>query len=364
MTDQRGLFDGDGRLRELSAKGDDLERLKALVDFEMVRGDLERAVPRSDRAKGGRPPYDHVLMFKILVLQSAHRLSDERTEYLIKDRLSFMRFLDLSLTSRVPDANSIWTFREALTRAVIDGKPAIEVLFKRFDGMLNQSGFIAMGGQIIDATIVAAPRQRNTEAEKKDITEGRIPEDWKKSRAKLARKDRDARWTVKHAKAKPAADGARRIDMAIPIFGYKNHIGIDRKQGLIRTWVATDAARHDGAQLPNLLSKENTASDVWADTAYRSQKNEDHQEKHGFKSRIQRKKPKGKPMSGTMRQANAEKSNVRSRVEHVFGHEKGPMALVIRTIGIARARVKIGLANLACDMKRFRWLEEKRAATA
>jgi hypothetical protein len=140
-----------------------------------------------------------------------------------------MRFLDLSLTSRVPDANSIWNFREALTRAVIDGKPAIEVLFKRFDGMLNQSGFIAMGGQIIDATIVAAPRQRNTEAQKKDIKEGRIPEDWKKSRAKLAQKDRDARWTVKHSKAKPAGDGAKRIDIAIPMFGYKNHIGIDRK---------------------------------------------------------------------------------------------------------------------------------------
>jgi hypothetical protein len=278
MTDQRGLFDVDGRLRELSAKGDDLERLKALVDFEIFRGDLERAVPRSDRAKGGRPPYDHVLMFKILVLRSAHTLSDERTEYLIRDRLSFMRFLDLSLTSRVPDANSIRNFREALTRAVIDGKPAIEVLFKRFDAMLNRSGFIAMGGQIIDATIVAAPKQRNTEAEKKDIKEGRIPEAWKKSRAKLAQKDRDARWTVKHSSAKPAGDGVKRVDIAIPMFGYKNHIGIDRKQGLIRTWVATDAARHDGAQLPNLLSKENTASDVWADTAYRSRKNEEHLE--------------------------------------------------------------------------------------
>ena len=85
MTDQRGLFDVDGRLRELSAKGDDLERLKALVSFEIFRGDLERAVPRSDRAKGGRPAYDHVLMFKILVLQSAHTLSDERTEHLIRD---------------------------------------------------------------------------------------------------------------------------------------------------------------------------------------------------------------------------------------------------------------------------------------
>ena len=293
MRGEPGFFDVDERLKELSAKGDDLERLKAIVDFEMFRADLERAVPRSDRSKGGRPPYDHVLMFKVLILQSSHSLSDERTEYLIKDRLSFMRFLGLSLAESVPDANSIWNFREALTRAKIDGKPAIEVLFKRFDAALTKAGFLAMGGQIIDATIVAAPKQRNTEAEKKDIKEGRIPEDWKRKPAKLRQKDRDARWTVKYSKAKPSEDGAKRVDLAIPAFGYKNHIGIDRAHGLIRTWTATDASRHDGAQLPNLVDKTNTASDVWADTAYRSAKNEKHLADNGLRSQIHRKKPQG-----------------------------------------------------------------------
>ena len=91
----------------------------------MFRPDLERAVPRSNRVKGDRPPYDHVLMFRVLVLQASHSLSDERTEYLIKDRLSFMRFLGLTLADRVPDANSIWNFREALTTAHTDGVPAI-----------------------------------------------------------------------------------------------------------------------------------------------------------------------------------------------------------------------------------------------
>src|SRR5271169_5246612 len=132
MRGDPGFFDIEVRLGELSAKGDDLERLKGIVDFEIFRADLERAVPRADRAKGGRPPYDHVLMFKILILQSSHSLSDERTEYLIKDRLSFMRFLGLSLAQSVPDANSIWNFREALTQATIEGKPAIEALFRRF----------------------------------------------------------------------------------------------------------------------------------------------------------------------------------------------------------------------------------------
>jgi IS5 family transposase len=363
MVGQPGFFDVDERLQDISAKGDDLERLNQIVDFEVFRADLERAAPRGDRSKGGRPPYDHILMFKVLILQASHSLSDERTEYLIKDRLSFMRFLGLTLADRVPDANSIWNFREALTRTIVDDKPAIEVLFKRFDAALAQAGFLAMGGQIIDATIVAAPKQRNTEVEKKDIKEGRIPDDWKANPTKLRQKDRDARWTVKFTKAKPAEDGAKRIDIAIPAFGYKNHIGIDRAHGLIRTWRATHAARHDGAQLPDLIDKQNTASGVWADTAYRSAKNEEHLARNGLRSQIHRKKPKGKPMPEAIARANGKKSKVRAGVEHVFARQKGPMALVIRTIGLARATTKIGLVNLTYNMKRMIWLTD-RLATA
>jgi len=90
-----GFFDVDERLKQLSARDDSLERLNPVVDFERFRADLERAVPRSDRSKGGRPPFDHVLMFKTLILPASHNLSDERTEYLIRDRLSSMRYLAL-----------------------------------------------------------------------------------------------------------------------------------------------------------------------------------------------------------------------------------------------------------------------------
>ena len=274
MRGQAGFFDVDERLKQLSAKGDGLERLNAVVDFELFRADLERAVPRSDRVKGGRPSFDYVLMFKTLVLQTSHNLSDERTEYLIRDRLSFMRFLGLDLADTVPDANTIWTFREALTRAQLAGKPAIEALFERFDGALSAAGFLAMSGQIIDASIVAAPKQRNTDGEKRDIKAGRIPPQWAAKPAKLRQKDRDARWTVKYTKATPSEDGIPRVDLAIPAFGYKNHIGIDRRHRLIRRWTVTDAARHDGALLPELIDTNNTAGDVWADTAYRSKANE------------------------------------------------------------------------------------------
>ena len=199
MRGQTGFFDIEERLKQLSAKGDNLERLSAVVDFELFRADLERAVPRADRSRGGRPPFDHVLMFKALVLQASHNLSDERTEYLIRDRLSFMRFLGLGLSDTVPDANTIWTFREALTRARIAGTPAIEVLFERLNAALTAAGFLAMSGQIIDASIVAAPKQRNTDDEKRDIKEGRIPTEWVNNPAKLRQKDRDARSRAKRA---------------------------------------------------------------------------------------------------------------------------------------------------------------------
>jgi transposase, IS5 family len=115
MAGQPGFFDVEERLARLSAKGDELERLSGVVDFELFRPELERAVPRSDRLKGGRPPFDHVVMFKVLILQTQNNLSDERTEFYLRDRLSWMRFLGLGLGDPVPDANTIWTFREALT---------------------------------------------------------------------------------------------------------------------------------------------------------------------------------------------------------------------------------------------------------
>ena len=359
MRGQSGFFDVDERLKRLSGLGDHLEAFAAAVDFEIFRDDLVATLGYSDGLLGGRPPFDPVMMFKILVIAAMDNLSDERAEFLINDRMSFMRFLGLSLADRVPDARTIWLFREKLTKA-----GAIDALFVRFDAALRASGFIAMSGQIVDATLVAAPRQRNTEDEKKAIKEGRIPEDWKSHPAKLRQKDRDARWTVKFTKAKMKEDGSKPpCDIAIPVFGYQNHISIDRGFGFIRKWSATDAAAYEGARLrEGLLDKSNTASSVWADTAYRSAANEGFMEKNGFVSRVHRKKPKGKPMPDAMCRANAEKSKVRSRVEHVFAEQKDRMGLFIRTVGIARAKAKIGMANLVYNFKRLAFLERMAAA--
>ena len=267
-----------------------------------------------------------------------------------------MRFLGLGLGDPVPDANTIWTFREALTKA-----GAVERLFELFDRQLRAAGYLAMSGQLVDASIIAAPKQRTSKAEKQAIKEGRVPEGWHDKPAKLRQKDRDARWTVKYTKAKPREDGRPQVDLAIPLFGYQNHISADRRHRLIRRWQVTDAAAHAGSRLKDLLDPTNTASDVWADSAYRSKKNEELLQERLLVSRIHRKKPADRPMPARTARANARKSGVRAQVEHVFAEQKARMGLFVRTIGLARATTKIGLANLVHNMRRLLWLERQAA---
>ncbi|WP_420337133.1 IS5 family transposase [Roseibium sp.] len=357
MRGQAGFWDIDERYVRLSEVGDPLEKLNAVVPWEVFRKPLAKALKRSDGSKGGRPPYDAVLMFKIMVLQALYSLSDDQAEFQIQDRLSFMRFLGLGIGDRVPDAKTIWLFREHLTQA-----KAIDNLFTRFDRHLTKAGYLAMGGQIVDATIVAAPKQHNSDGEKADIKAGKVPEEWKDKPAKLRQKDRDARWTVKFSKAKADEEGkTMQRDIAIPAFGYKNHASIDRRHGFIRGWNVTSASAWDGAQLPNVLYRNNTGSIVWADTAYRSKKNEAWLEKNGYFSDIHHKKPKGRPMSETTSRANGRRSKIRAFVEHVFAQQKSRMGLIVRTIGIARARTKIGMANLAYNLSRYVWYQGRSA---
>jgi IS5 family transposase len=357
MLGQRGFWDIEERLKELSAEGDPLEKLDATVDFEIFRPVLCKALRRGAASKGGRPGFDPVLKFKMLVLQAMHGLSLQQTEYLVRDRLSWMRFCGLGPGDAVPDANTLWDFREALIAA-----KALDGLFERLERAIQSAGYLPMGGQIIDASLVAAPKQRNTDDEKAAIKAGTIPTPWTDKPAKLRQKDRDARWTVKFSKARPKDDGEPQIDIAIPVFGYKSHVSIDRRHGIIRRHKTSDAAAHDGARLrEGLIDPANTASDVWADTAYRSAANQAYLNKAGRVSRIHRKKPKGKPMPKAVARANATKSKVRARVEHVFAEQKDRMGLFIRTIGIARAEATITLTNMAFNMKRWCWLDSRSA---
>lgn len=365
-------------MRQLSERGDPLEKLTATVDCEIFRAELVAARGVRDRSKGGRPPFDPVLKFRMLVLQALHGLSLEQTEFLVADRLSWMRFCGLGPGDAVPDANTLWDFREALIAA--------GALFSRLDRAIGEAGYLPMAGQMVDATLVAAPRQRNTEAEKARIKAGEKAADiWPDKPAKARQKGErsnatgsreaanDARWTVKFSKARPAADGRPQIDIAIPTpsatsptspstvatASFAGQRSPMRSGPPSNRWQAGPSP-HDGARLrEGLIDPNNTASQVRADSACRSAENERFLVGIGKLGRIHRRKPQGKPTPRHTAWANTKKSAVRAHVEHPFAHQKGPMGLVIRTIGMARATATVMLANMAYNMRRWCWLDRR-----
>ncbi len=244
-------------------------------------------------------------------------------------------FVGLELCDDVPDARTIWLFRETLRQA-----GAVERLFARFDAMLDAQGFAASGGQIIDATFVEAPRQRNSRDDNAAIKDGAIPADW--SGKKKAHKDTDARWTKKNG---------------VAFYGYKNHANVDRKHKLIRKYKVTDASVHDSQKLDDVLDLHNDSNDVWADSAYRSEEQEQRLKEKGYKSHIHERSYRGKPLTPEQETANTERSRVRVRVEHVFGHIETAMnGCYVRTVGKLRADAKIGLENITYNISRFTFL--------
>jgi IS5 family transposase len=339
---QPSFFDFCERQTKLLRTRDFLDRVNRFVVWELFRPDLDKALGRKHRDKSGRPPYDVVLMFKVLVLQALYNLSDEQTEYQILDRLSFMRFLGLELHDDVPDARTIWVFREQLIAA-----EAVEKLFERFDAMLDAAGFAASGGQIVDATFVEVPRQRNNRDDNETIKKGEVPADW--SDKKKAHKDTDARWTKKNNTT---------------FYGYKNHVNVDRKHKLIRKYKVTDASVHDSQELDSVLDPRNDSQETWADSAYRSEEQEARLKDKGCASHIHERAYRNKPLTPEQDAANTARSRVRVRVEHVFGHIETAMnGCWVRTIGLMRAQAKIGLEILAYNVSRFTFLMRGSNAT-
>jgi transposase, IS5 family len=343
---QFGFFDADRRLAAISAKGDPLEMIARVVPFDSFRAEIEAAVltPADEKkSNAGRKPIDVLVMFRMLVLQSLYNLSDEQVEYQVRDRLSFTRFLRLGIEDRIPDGTTLWLFREALAKAGL-----IEKLFERFGQHLEAKGYVARGGQMIDATIVPVPKQRNSRDENEDVKGGKTPKAWKQNPAKNRQKDKDARWTKKHGKS---------------FYGYKNHVNADAKRKLIRQYEVTDASVHDSQKFDELLNQGNTSADVYADSAYRSAETEAKLNSRGFRSRIHRRASRNHPLSKAQESANRRKSRIRARIEHVFGAQQtAPGGRIVRTIGIARAKVKIGLQNLVYNIRRLVTLERMAAA--
>lgn len=331
-------IDLTGRYAKLSEQGDPLERLNKVMDWKIFTPLLKVAFRRVKKSLAGRKPYDRLMMFKVLVLQALYNLADGQAEFQIRDRLSFMRFLGLSLEDAVPDEKTIWAYREVLTESKM-----LEKLFIRLNDFLDQRGYIAELGTIVDASIVEVPKQRNSKDVNKKIKEGEIPDCITENTHRKSQKDVQARWTVKARAA---------------YFGYKNHIGIDTKHKLVRKYKVTPASTGDINCFEELLDKKNSGKEVWADGAYYSEDSEEMLVENGYESRVNMRCKSHFPEWTDQARENSRRAKIRKRVEHVFGFMENSMhGKFIRTIGLVRAKAKIGLMNLAYNICRFEQLE-------
>jgi IS5 family transposase len=333
---QKGFFDENDRLRELSKLGDPLEKLNKNINWESLRGILTKTLKKEAKGLGGRPPFDYVMMFKILILQKIYNISDDQTEFQINDRLSFQRFIGIQLYNTVPDSKTIWHFREELREAKILNK-----IFDGFTRMLEKKGVITRSGSIVDATFVEVPKQRNSKDENDEIKAGKIPAEWQtnENRHKLAQKDTDARWVTKTKERH---------------YGYKDHIKIDKKSKIITKYRVTSAKIHDSRELKNLIEKRKDRR-IYADSAYTGEEVQKCISKK-ILNRIHEKGYRNKSLTKTQINNNKAKSRIRARVEHVFAAMHHFGGLFIRTIGIERAKIQIGLMNFVYNLTRYTYL--------
>ena len=342
---QQGFWDFEVRHQKLEQKQDFLIRLNRLIPWETFRPLLQQIHEKPRKSNAGRKPTDELLLFKMLVLQKLYTISDEDLEYQVNDRLSFMGFLGLGLEDRVPDATTVWLFREQLRTHGL-----VEALFEQFGSYLQSAGYQAQDGQIVDATLIPVPKQRNRKAENQQIKAGQGPEAWSDAPHKLAQKDIDARWTKKNG---------------VSHYGYKNHINSDVRFGLIRRYGVTDAAVHDSQVLGALLDAENADDRLWADSAYLSEAIHEVLRWMKFEPHINERAYRNRPLSDEQKAANRERSKTRAKVEHVFGcwvMDMGGKGL--RTLGLARAKANLGLKNLIYNLKRFVFWETQATATS
>lgn len=331
-----GLFDDHFLIEKLTKLGDPLQKLNNYIDWNIFKVTIEKAFgdEAKDLSKGGRPPFDKLVLFKALLIQSLYNLSDDQLEYQVTDRASFKRFLGLKKSDKVPDSKTFWFFREQLIE-----KDVIMGLFKTFNETLDAAGIFANEGKMVDASFVEAPRQRNTREENKHIKEtGTAPEAWKENPHKLCQKDTDARWTKKND---------------VVFYGYKNHIKSDTKTKLIEKFEVTDASVHDSQPVEGLLEEKDAGQPFYADSAYTGQEQEKIYENKKVVNMVNEKGYRNKPLTEEQKANNKEKSKTRARVEHIFGFVENSMnGSFVRTIGMARAKAKIGMMNLVYNICR------------
>ena len=330
------LFAGQRRESKLDRLGDPLVALDKHIDFAALAAEVDRVAPRPDSAQGGRPPYPTETMVRILVVKRLHNLSDEQVEFQLNDRLSFQRFCGLQHAATIPDRTTVWTFENRI------GADAARAVFEAVQVQLQRRGYLARCGQIIDATLVPAPRQHIDKDDKAALEKGEEPE-W--TPAQKRQRDTDASWTKKHGKSH---------------FGYKLSASVDAKHKLIRKIETGTASEHDSQHFDAVLDAGNTGSAVYADRAYPSQEREATLKARGLKPMIQRKAQRNRALSERQKERNRRIATVRARVEHVFGSIAQMGGKLLRTIGHARADFAMTMMAVCYNLKRLTHLESVR----
>jgi len=338
LSTQGNLFDYFDRVQAVAALKRPLDRLNQIMDWECFRPILVQRLNLSNSPKGGRPAKDPVLMFKLCVLQYFHGLSDEETEFQVLDRISFQRFLGLSVSDRVPDARTLWLFKERL------GKDGVAELFDVFRQKLQQAGLVGKAGTMVDASFVSVPIQRNSREDNALIKQGERPEHFDDNPHVGRQKDTDARWTKKSGQSH---------------YGYKNHTKVDACSKLVLSYETTPTNVHDSQVIEDLV-EENDAP-VFADSAYRSKEIEQMLHSRNVRSKINLKPTRHRPLSEAEVKVNRSQSQIRARVEHIFGWQAQRRMDQLRSIGLERAKRTVGLFNLVYNLFRYELIARKTA---
>lgn len=343
---QTGFFTHEIQLRRLDELGDPLKAVGEAVDFGMFRPLLDTLL--GVRGTGpGRPPWDRVLMFKILVLQLVRGLSDEKLEFELIDSASAQRFAGLSPHDKVPDSRTVWLFRDTLAKSRLpaqeegaEGIDGVRALFDIFHRELAAKGLLCREGKTVDAMIVEVPRQRNPKEENLQIKKGEVPATWQDKPRKLSQKDTDARWTLKRGRA---------------YYGYKNSIAGGNGDCFIHGYVVAPATAHDSKIVPECFFKgEEQGTAAYGDSAYTHKDIAARLAGAGIESRIHEQRLAGKELSEEQKESNRVKSKVRARIEHRFGRMRTCLkGLAIRSIGLVRCRAAIGMLNLVYNLMEY-----------
>ena len=350
---QTGFFTHEIQLRQIDEIGDPLSAISRTVDFESFRPMLNTLLG-TPTGGVGRPPWDQVLMLRILVLQIIRGLSDEMIEFELIDSASAQRFAGISPHDPVPDSRTIWLFRDSLSKskhagqATADGTSAgidgARALFDQFHQMLAEKGLLCREGKTVDAMILEVPRQRNSRKENESVKNGVTPGDWKTQPRKLAQKDLEARWTRKRD---------------VNYYGYKNSIVGGNTDNFVHDYVVAPANSHDSQIIPGSYFKpESEISYAYGDSAYSGAPIAEKLEQANIISHIHTKGSRDKPLSAIEVEINHLKSKVRVRIEHRFGRMKTCLhGLAIRGIGLVRNRSAVGLINLVYNMLEYSRLQ-------